>query len=263
MFYHGFYVNIDAYSNYHYGPLNTETRILSYIGIAKGDIPTEHWYRLSRTLPEDYTWQQQSPSNRVEKMAGDISYFGGYYEYEGLQYVPSWGGSMFEALMPSLFINESELGQAGLGLNGKRHAEIQVSYALNELNYDIWGMSPCTVPSGGYSEFGVSVLGQKGYKAGVITPHATFLALEQVPEAAIKNLRTMISNYDAYGEYGFYDAIDPISGDVSLSYLCLDQAMSFIALDNYLNDGIMRKRFHNDPMIKGAEHLITEERFFE
>jgi hypothetical protein len=73
----------------------------------------------------------------------------------------------------------------------------------------------------------------------------------------------MLERYSAYGEYGFYDAIDVATGEVATKYLCLDQAMSFIALDNYLNNGAIRKRFHNDPIAKKAEELLKVEKFFE
>jgi hypothetical protein len=103
----------------------------------------------------------------------------------------------------------------------------------------------------------------KGYKAGVVAPHATFLALEFDPQECIKNIRQMLERYNAYGEYGFYDAIDVKTGKVAMEYLCLDQAMSFIALDNYLNNGAIRKRFHADPIAKKAEELLKCENFFE
>ena len=124
-------------------------------------------------------------------------------------------------------------------------------------------MSPSCVPEGGYSEYGVKPLGMKGYKPGVVTPHATFLALEFIPKEAIKNIRTMLEKYNAYGEYGFYDSINVETGKVAMEYMCLDQAMSFIAINNYLNNGAIRRRFHNDPIAKKAEDLLKVENFFE
>ena len=170
---------------------------------------------------------------------------------------------MFEALMPTLILDEKKLARKGLGLNDERHAKIQADYALQKLGYSIFGMSPSCVPEGGYSEYGVKSLGMKGYKAGVVTPHATFLALEFIPNEAVKNIRTMLEKYNAYGEYGFYDSINVETGQVAMEYMCLDQAMSFIALNNYLNNGAIRRRFHNDPIAKKAEELLKVENFFE
>ncbi|MBU1862812.1 MAG: DUF3131 domain-containing protein [Candidatus Omnitrophica bacterium] len=262
-FFHGYFKNLEAYANYHYGAFYSESRIASYLAIARGDVPLEHWVRLHRTFPESYSWQQQMPINRKEKTFHDITYFGGYYEYKEQSFVPSWGGSLFEALMPALLLNEKDLAPDSLGLNNLRHAQLQASYAKDTLGYPVWGMSPSSVPEGGYSEYGVKYGGLKGYKDGVVTPHATFLTLEYIPKKAIENIRTLINLYDIYGEYGFYDAVNPKTKKVALKYLCLDQAMIFISLDNYLNDGIMRNRFHQDPVVENGEFLLRDEKLFE
>ena len=191
------------------------------------------------------------------------AYLGGYYEWKDLQYVPSWGGSAFEALMPALILKEKESGAQGLGLNDARHALGQFRYATEELGYPVWGMSPSSVPEGGYSEFGAKPFGSKGYKAGVVTPHASVLALEFEPEKVVVNLRKLIKLYDIYGEYGFYDAVTVKTGRVAHKYLSLDQGMIFVALNNYLNDGAVRRRFHAEPAMRQAEGLLTEEKFFE
>jgi hypothetical protein len=45
--------------------------------------------------------------------------------------------------------------------------------------------------------------------------------------------------------------------------LALDQGMLFVAINNYLNDGAIRKRFHADPIMKKEEKLLSSEKFFE
>ena len=170
---------------------------------------------------------------------------------------------MFEAMMPTLIMDEAKYAPEGLGLNDKRYVEIQMKYTLEELKYPVWGMSPSSVPEGGYSEYGVKVLGSKGYKAGVVTPHAAVLGLEFAPEETIQNLRELVRRFSIYGEYGFYDAVTVETGKVARKYLSLDQAMIFITLNNYLNDGAIRKRFHADPINEKALPLLTEEKFFE
>lgn len=261
--YHGFHTNIGSFSEYHYGAFYTEPRAISYMVIGKGDVPERHWFRLARTFPENWLWQTQTPKGRKRKECLGYPLEGGYYTYNDVKFVPSWGGSMFEALMPTLIIDEKTLAPRGLGLNNKRHVDIQIEYALEELEYPVFGMSPSSIPGGGYSEYGVTLLGMKGYKSGVVAPYASFLALEFAPEKCVENLRKMLELYDIYGEYGFYDAIDMENGAaVATKYLCLDQAMSLIALNNFLNDGAIRKRFHADPIAKNAEKLLKEEDFF-
>lgn len=261
--YHGFYTNIDYYSDYNYGVLYTEPRAISYIAIGKGDVPKDHWFRLARTFPDTWVWQTQMPKGRGEKTYLGCVTEGGYYTYGDIKFVPSWGGGMFEALMPTLIIDEKRLSPKALGVNDERHVKIQIRYAFDKLSYPVFGMSPSCIPEGGYTEYGVRPLGVKGYKAGVVTPHATFLALEFAPKECIANIRKMLDIYDAYGECGFYDAINVATGKVATKYLCLDQAMSFLALDNYLNDGAIRRRFAADPINKRAEELLKVEDFFD
>lgn len=259
---HGFYDHLEVYSDYHYGPLYSEPRAISYMAIAREEAPREHWFLgLVRTFPESYTWQEQVPQNQVERTTLGFTYVGGNYQWKEVKYVPSWGGSAFEALMPTLVLNEKELAPKGLGLNDKIHAEGQAHYALEELGYPVWGMSPSSVPEGGYSEYGAKPFGSKGYKAGVVTPHASALTLEFIPKQAIANLRKLVELYDIYGEYGFYDAVTVSTGLVARKYLALDQGMIFVAINNYLNDGAIRKRFHAEPAMKAAEEILSAEDF--
>ncbi len=258
--YHGYYENVGVYAEYHYGVFYTEPRAISYMSIGKGDVPLEHWFKMVRTFPSEYDWQQMSPKARSEKESLGIKYYGGYYEYKDQKYWPSWGGSAFEALMPTLVLKEKELAPKGLGLNDMVHAKLTIQYALEDLGYPVWGMSPCSVPGGGYSEFGAKFLGVKSYPQGVVTPHATFLVLQFLPEEAIQNLRKMLELYpDIYGEYGFYDSVNVQSKLVEKKYTALDQGMSFLALTNYFKSGIVRQWFHQDEIAKNVEKLLEVE----
>ena len=263
-FFHGYYDHLEVYSDYHYGTFYTEPRATSYMAIGRGEVPEEHWFGgLIRTFPESYEWQEMKPIHRTTRTTLGHTYETGYYEWKGLRYVPSWGGSAFEALMPTLILKEKDLAPEGLGLNDHQHVLGQIHFAKEELHMPVWGMSPSSVPEGGYSEFGAKPFGSKGYKSGVVTPHASVLAVEFAPDEVVENLRKLIELYDIYGEYGFYDAVTVETGLVARKYLSLDQGMILVALNNYLNDGIIRNRFHSEPAMKSAEKLLTEERFFE
>src|SRR5699024_7890200 len=96
-------------TDHHYGLLYSETRITSYVAIGKGDVPTDHWWKLDRTMPKKYG-QAQEPQGEI-RTYDNIEVFAGHYTYENLTFVPSWGGSMFEALMPGLFMHEKKLGK--------------------------------------------------------------------------------------------------------------------------------------------------------
>ena len=92
-----------------YDTIVSESRIASYIGIAKGDLPSRHYFGAWRSFPEtcDWSWQETKPVG-FSRTYDDVSVFEGAYDYAGLRLVPSWGGSMFEALMPSLFVPEEQ-----------------------------------------------------------------------------------------------------------------------------------------------------------
>ncbi|UUZ97799.1 DUF3131 domain-containing protein [Paenibacillus sp. P25] len=89
-------------TDHHYGMLYTEPSVASYIAIGKGDVPKDHWWRMYRTMSKEWDWQAQIPQGHYINYDG-VNVFEGSYEYSGVKFVPSWGGSMFEGLMPGLF----------------------------------------------------------------------------------------------------------------------------------------------------------------
>jgi len=249
-------------SPFHYGLLISEARVTSLIAIAKKNVPTEHWHKLYRTPPPEWEWQTQKPLGKEKDIEGNWV-FGGMYRYEDYYIVPSWGGSMFEFLMPTLVLKEKELSPRGLGRNNTIAAKVHRDYATIEKQYPVWGLSPCSYP-GGYGEFGVKMIGAKGYgDFGVITPHASIVAVDYAKKAVFKNIRELITRYPSIGEYGFYDSIK-MRGKLKVTpkYLALDQGMIFIALANYLTDGAIRDYFHSDPDIASVEYLLGEEKYF-
>lgn len=258
----GHYVNTDTPSEYHYGLVYSEARLASLVAIGKGDVPEEHWFKLMRTLPADESWQSMPPRGRVRQPVGPFTVVGGYYERDGCRYVPSWGGSMFEALMPTLLVDENRYAPRSLGVNNRVHSAFHMKRALDHLSYPVWGMSPSVTPSEGYGEYGVWYLGTFGYDDGMVTPHASALALGTFPDAAIANLRALVDTYDIYGEYGFYDAVDPVSGKVVYRYLALDQSMILIAIANHLTGGAIQDYFAADPIGRRVVPLLALESFF-
>lgn len=261
----GFDIKRNSLTPYHYGMLVTEARVMSFIGIGKGDLPKDHWWYLYRTAPDAWDWQTQKPYGKWVKQDG-VEYFQGHYLIGERKVVPSWGGSLFEFLMPTLVIPEKKLAPRGLGLNNKVATEIHRSYALEERQYPVWGISPAATSNGRrwqYGEYGVKKLGVKGYPdKEIVAPYASFLALETLPDEAVKNLRKLLSEYNIYGEYGFYDSVDLRNGQVTHQYLALDQGMAFIAIANYLKNGVIQDYFMKDPIAEKARELLEEEIFF-
>lgn len=258
------------YTGHHYGTLNTEPRIASYLGIAWGQIPPEHYFRMFRTFPDtcDWSWPEQKPVGEWTQYLG-VDVFEGAYRYRDMQLVPTWGGSMFEALMVDLFIPEADWGPRSWGVNHPLTVRAQIEHGMEEAGYGYWGFSPSSDPAGGYREYGVDPIGMEpngytsdqerttvdpgwddpacprpasepaGYGDGVVTPHASFLALPYDKAAALENLANLRADFDAYGPGGFYDAVAVRSGEVAQRYLSLDQGMIMAALGNeLLNDRV-------------------------
>ena len=155
----------------HYGMLNSEARIASYLGIARGQLPPEHYYRMFRTLPENLGPQQQPPRGTTRDYYG-VNVFEGSYEYRGARIVPSWGGSMFEALMVTLFVPEDVWAPRSWGINHPLYVRAQIAHGLEEAGYGYWGFSPAASPRGGYEVYGVKALGaySLGYLSNEIGP---------------------------------------------------------------------------------------------
>ncbi|WNF36670.1 glucoamylase family protein [Bacillaceae bacterium IKA-2] len=254
----GYDVVAGKLTDHHYGMFYTEPRVGSYIAIGKGDVPEEHWWKLYRTLPPEWDWQAQIPTGYTTEYGG-VSVFQGHYQYNDIKYVPSWGGSMFEGLMPGIVLKEKDLGTKALGLNNQRHVEVQIAYAKDK-GYKAWGFSPAATPEG-YSEFGATPLGTAGYQdEATVTPHATFLALDYAPREVQKNIK-VLKDLNMYSKYGFYDSVNVETGEIAKVYLALDQGMIMVSIANYLNNGVIREYFHQDPIGKKPEELLRIEEF--
>ncbi|HEX8202866.1 MAG TPA: glucoamylase family protein, partial [Isosphaeraceae bacterium] len=259
----------------HYGLLNTEARIISYIGIVLGQIPPEHYYRLRRSMPADHVDQQQVPTGETQTLRG-IAVFQGNYTYRGLRFVPSWGGSMFEALMVPLFVPEADWGPASWGVNHPAYARAQIEYG-RQAGHGLWGFSPASRPAGGYREYGVPDLGtlRGGYPSGdvvgvepgavpgdVVTPHAAFLALPFAPREAQAVLEALADQFPTiYGRYGFADSVNVGSGQVAQAVLALDQGMILGALANTLVDRFLQRVFATGRVEAVLRPLMEPERF--
>ncbi|MBN1898189.1 MAG: DUF3131 domain-containing protein [Spirochaetes bacterium] len=263
----GYHTDREELSEYHYGQIHSENRIASIIAMGKKDIPLTHWFKLYRTFPDEWDWQRQQPAGKKKKIM-DVEFFGGYYTWAGERIVPSWGGSMFEALMPSIILNETLWARDSFGENDRKVVKLQIKYA-EQMNYPYWGFSPCAVPDdmyGGYHEFGVPEIAAKGYETeGIVTPHAIILALNACDEKEVMdNLKKLIRDHpDIYGQYGLYDSFDMNRKKVTKKYLALDQGMILITLCNYLNDRSIQKRFEADEIFQNVKDVLNKEKFFE
>jgi hypothetical protein len=277
-----------------YDTIVSESRIASYIGIATGEIPSKEYFGSWRTFPDtcDWSWPETKPVGFHRTYYG-IDVFEGAYEYNGTRVVPGWGGSMFEALMPTLFVPEEQWGPRSWAINHPLTVAAQIHHGLVEAEYGYWGFSPANIPEGGYTEYGVDAIGMRSdgyasnndktlvdhgfagcpgrdpqpdpppsaYTNGVVTPHAAFLALRWAPKAALANLAKLEQNFKIYDTWGFHDSVNVDSGVVSSYYLSLDQGIIMAAIGNELGHDMLRRAFATPEFKRALRPVISIEEF--
>lgn len=226
-----------------YDLLASESRLASFIAIAKGEVPQEHWFMLGRSLAD-------SPGGKA---------------------LLSWSATMFEYLMPLLVMKDFPESI----LSHTDRAVVKAQRLYGKKRGVPWGISESAYSGVDfektyqYRAFGVPGLGLKrGLTEDlVISPYSTFLALPIDPHHAIQNIHRL-QHLGLRGKYGFYEAIDftsaRLSGDepfhIIESFLAHHQGMTLISLANVLRKNIFQRRFHSDPRVRATE-LLLQERF--
>src|SRR3954451_13297845 len=278
-----------------YDTVASESRIADYIGIARGQLPAREYYGRWRTFPDtcDYSFQETRPVGFTRTYYG-VSVFEGAYPYAGMRIMPSWGGSMFEELMPALFVPEERWAPRSWGVNHPLVVRAQIHHGLVDAGYGVWGFSPSNTPEGGYAAYGVDAIGMdpngnpsneqgtlvdhgfagcpdrpakpdppaSAYTNGVVTPHAAFLALRYAPSATSADVRRLVKRYPGlYGKWGFRDSVNVQTGRVSDSYLSLDQGMIMAAIGNALGSDFLRKAFATPDFEQVVRPVISPEQF--
>ena len=242
VFHLGYHVDSESLDSNHYDLLASEARLASLIAIARGDAPQEHWLHLGR------------PLTRIG----------------GQRLLLSWGGTMFEYLMPALFAHHYE----GSLLHQTAEAAVrrQIEYARQR--GVPWGISESAyyrfdaAMNYQYRGFGTPGLGLRPdlERDLVVTPYASLLALSFQPQAVCQNIERL-QRMGMLGEYGFYEAVDftarrlPPGQDRAIvrSYMAHHQGMILAALDNALCEDSMIRRFHSDRRIQSVSLLLQEE----
>ncbi len=237
----GYNVETEQPDNSFYDLLASEARLASFIAIAKGDVPLEHWFRLMRALTS----------------------------VSGGRALISWTATIFEYLMPVLVMRS--YGQTLLDQTYKSVVERQIEYG--EKNNVPWGISESAYNARDlnlnyqYAPFGIPGLGLKrGLSEDlVVSPYSTALAAHVDALAAMKNFAAL-SDIGALARFGFYESIDytpkrlPPNANMVIirTFMAHHQGMILTALDNLLHDNINQTRFHNEPMVQATELLLQE-----
>ncbi|HSJ88151.1 MAG TPA: glucoamylase family protein [Anaerolineales bacterium] len=225
----------------YYDLLASEARIASLIAIARGDVPQNHWLYLARPLTE----------------------------FDGKRALLSWSGTMFEYLMPNLFVESYP--NTLIDQSSRVAVEQQIEYASEKRIP--WGISESSYYNFDsaqiyqYQAFGVPYL---GYKRGlsdnlVVAPYASILALAYMPQQVLQNL-AWFEKHKMWGLYGLYESVDFTPERLKIgehfaivrTYMAHHQGMIMLSLHGRIFDKLMVRRLHADPRIKSVELLLQE-----
>jgi hypothetical protein len=232
----GFDVASQRLADSTYDLLASESRIAAFVAIAKGDIPQESWFHLGR---------------KHALVSGD-------------PVLISWTGTMFEYLMPVLWMRH----YPDTLLHQSARATVRVQQRFGAARRIPWGLSEsASLGDGrqeyGYHAFGVPELAMRRQSneelALVVSPYSSFLALQLDPPASVSNLRRMEAR-GWCGRYGFYDGIEfvnDIAEPVEI-WMAHHQGMSLLAACNVLFDNPFQKYFHSEPHVIATERLLHE-----
>jgi len=230
----------DRLDNAHYDLLASEACLTSFLSIARGQAPAEHWFHLGRP----FTGSRRKPA------------------------LVSWGGTMFEYLMPRLLLRS--FPETTLDESHRNAVLIQQEYC-GRLGKP-WGISESAyniINSSGdyqYQAFGVPELALKRMGADlVVSPYATGLAAALAPSIVAHNFREL-ERLGAFGEFGFYESIDFTKGRtgddgshyIVKTYMAHHQGMALLGLTNALLADVMPRRLAANPAVRAAEVLLQE-----
>jgi hypothetical protein len=220
-----------------YDLLASEARIATFLAIARGDLPQQSWFKMGRE-----------------------------HAYAFGQFVLfSWTGTMFEYLMPALWMRSYPETLVARTLT----ACVRIQTSFTRTGRLPWGISESgyalTDDAGHYQyhAFGLPPIALKtDASAGpVISPYSTFLALGIDSVEALRNLRRMAS-LGWIGSYGYYEAADyatsQTEGVLVREWMAHHQGMSLLAILNLLHEDAMKHWFHANALVQSAELLLHE-----
>ena len=237
----GFDVESGMLVDSYYDMLMSENRITSLVSIAKKDVTSKHWFALARNL----------------------------VDVDGYKGLMSWAGTSFEYFMPYLFMKSYEYTLIDQSMFLCEYSQIKyakkykVPFGISESAY----AKRDTDLNYQYKSFGIPWLGLKrGLNSSlVVAPYASILMLEVAPKKVYDNL-VRLKKLGIYSSFGFYESIDytkenlhdNVDSEIIRTYMAHHQGMALTAINNYINHGIVRNRFHSDAGVKASEILLKE-----
>jgi len=220
-----------------YDMLASEARIATFLAVARGDLRQESWFKLAR----------------------DFAHAFGQY------LLLSWSGTMFEYLMPSLWMRS----YSNTLISRTQSAVVGVQRGFARSLGIPWGISEsgnARKDDAGhyhYHAYGIPQISLwfEANAGPVVSPYSTFLTLGVDCVEALRNLRRMES-MGWVGEYGFYESADYTCSlrrpELAREWMAHHQGMALLAVTNLLSDNVVQRWFHANPLVQSAELLLHE-----
>jgi cyclic beta-1,2-glucan synthetase len=220
-----------------YDLLCSEARIAAFITVAKGEAPQQSWFKLGRIHTMAY----------------------------GKAVLISWTGTMFEYLMPSIWMRSYPDTLVSRTLAGV----VEIQRAFGKEHGIPWGISESGWAGKDdhghyhYQAFGIPQIALKwdAVAGPVISPYSTCLALGIEPVEALKNLKRM-DKLGWTGAFGFYEAADyqesTKTPKLVKEWMAHHQGMSLLAVLNLLYDNIVQDWFHANAHLEATQLLLHE-----
>jgi cyclic beta-1,2-glucan synthetase len=237
----GYNAEEERFTPSHYDLLASEARSAVFVAIAKGEIPQESWLAVERK----------------------------FTSYENELVLLSWTGTMFEYLMPLLWMKS----YPNTILDETTQAVVRSQKKYAELKAIPWGISEAScskINSSGhyhYEAFGVPGLAVSRDLSTdlVVSPYSSFLSLHVDAKSAMENIHRL-KELGLLGSYGFYEAADFTPSransvskfEIVRCWLAHHQGMSLISVANILCNSSSQRRFHAEPMVAATERLLHE-----
>jgi cyclic beta-1,2-glucan glucanotransferase len=226
-----------------YDLLASESRTASFIAVAKGELPQDSWFRLGRQ----------------------------HTICEGQNVLISWTGTMFEYLMPAIWMKS----HPNTLLDRAVRSAVRAQQLYGTDRGVPWGISEAAYSKRDaegtyqYAAFGVPGLALSVAREGslVVSPYSSCLALMVDLPNAVANLRSMVRKR-WLGECGFYESTDFTAsrpraltarkGELVRCWMAHHQGMTLAAICNVLHDWPFQRWFHSDRLVQASELILQE-----
>ncbi len=233
----GFHVPTKRLENRFYQTLASEARIANLLALAEGTLSFRGWNKLNRTV--------------LSLPMGPA--------------LISWTGTLFEYLMPALFLEEHKDSLVGRSI---RTAILMNRRSAKKKNIPVWGLS-----ESGYAEldrgsnfrykpFGLPALSlsPSADDRSVVSAYSIVLSLSSFPRAVLKNLAAYTA-HGGRGVYGYIEAIDfhrSRHGSPVNMFMSHHQGMILAAIGNTLSNHLLSRLFESHPLVQNSLFVLDE-----